>query len=149
MCRIFYNPGKGINYAHKDIFEFLERLERAQGGDGNGIFQMRNEKLDKSATEMPDKIELKGEFLFHTRRATNGKVADYNTQPFEGKRYVMVHNGIFSSVESYARLLGFKGSTDKYSDSYMMHWIMEKVGLLNFYIALSEKVYGVVVAYDK
>ena len=151
MCRIAYNPSPTINYEAEDLWSFFSRLERVGGKDGNGIFIPKTGVLEKSAVAMPICVDVEdcGEFLFHTRNATNGKVADHNCQPFVGKRYAMVHNGIFSGIESYANLLGFHKSTAKYSDSYMMHWVMEKVGILNFYLAFKDKSYGVIVAYDK
>ncbi|GAG32252.1 unnamed protein product, partial [marine sediment metagenome] len=45
--------------------------------------------------------------------------------------------------------LGFVNHSSKYSDSYMAHYIVEKVGILNFWLALKDSSAGVFLIYDK
>ena len=133
MCRIFYNPSKHTTFSNNDIWKFFMKLEKLGGKDGNGIYSFRTNTLYRSLS-MPIEANVTGSLLFHTRLATHGKKMVYNCQPFDGNRYIMVHNGIFSRIEKYAHLLGFPRFTgNKYSDSYMMHWVMERVGLFHFY----------------
>jgi len=147
MCRMFYNPDPALKYKQDDIFAFFAELERVGGKDGNGVFLMKNEQLEKSAFMMPIWVEIRGEFVFHTRFKTTGKVADYNTQPFEGKRYVVCHNGVFNRIKDIGILFGVH--QDKYSDSYVIHKAIEKVGILKFYATFADSYYGVILAYDK
>ena len=149
MCRIFCSPDRDMTFDKKDLWEYLFRLEKALGKDGNGIYNFTTKELWKFHNRMPTEANIKGGILFHTRYATNGLVRDYNCQPFDNERYVLVHNGMFSAIEGYARLLGFPFSTKKYSDTYMMAWVMEKVGILNWYNAFKDKYYGVVIVLDK
>lgn len=149
MCRIFYQPSDDLTFNQADIFGFFNKLETLGGGDGNGIYLFNDGTLVKSHTCMPTWIDIDGSFLFHTRIATHGKISEYNCQPFVGDNYILVHNGSFTAIEPYARLLGFIWSDKKYSDSYMAHYIIEKVGILNFYNALKDKYYGVILVYDK
>ena len=149
MCRIFCSPDKNQTFTKCHMWEYLDGLEKAMGKDGNGVYNFTTKELWKSHKRMPKEANIKGGFLFHTRWATNGLIRDYNCQPFVNERYVFVHNGVFNGIESYARLLGFQYSSKKYSDSYMMAWVMEKVGILNFYNAFRDKHYGVVVVLDK
>lgn len=149
MCRIFYNPSDLITFKNNDIWKFLLHLEKLQGRDGNGIYNFSDKTLYRSM-DMPIDANVKGSFLFHTRFATHGKKAVYNVQPFVGDRYIMVHNGVFLHIGGFAHMLGFPTFTgNKYSDSYMMHWIMERVGLFHFYMTFIDKSYGVVVVYDR
>jgi hypothetical protein len=150
MCRIFYNPSPSVTFKSDDIWKFLLFLETIGGRDGNGVYCFKNNKLYRSHERMPIEAKLKGSFLFHTRLATHGKKETYNCQPFVGNRYIMVHNGVFYDVRRYAHLLGFPiYSGKKYSDSYMMHWIMERKGLFHFYNTFRDKSYGVIVVYDR
>lgn len=149
MCRIFCSPDKELTFTKTHLWKFFKELERSLGKDGNGVYNITTKELWKSAKRMPIEANIEGGLLFHTRYATNGLVRDYNCQPFDNEKYVMVHNGVFTGAESYARLLGFPYSSTKYSDSYMMAWILEKVGVLNFYNALKTKRYGVIVVYEK
>lgn len=149
MCRIFFSPSKKIVYEPASLHRFFLQLEKIGGGDGNGVYLFKTNELNRSIEEMPFIKKPKGIILFHTRKATNGKVATYNCQPFIGNRYILVHNGIFSGITSYAKLLGFPFSSEKYSDSYLMHWVIEKVGIFNFYNGFLDKYYGVILVYDK
>lgn len=148
MCRIFYSPSEDVEFNKTDLLRFFTQLEKSMGRDGNGIYLFNNNILDKSATNMPN-TELEGSFLFHTRLATHGLKTDYNCQPFVGKRYILAHNGVFGNIEPYAQLLGFRGSDTKYSDSYMIHYIIEKTGILNFYLSFMDRYYGVILVHDK
>ena len=148
MCRIFYSPPNSLEFEEEDLWEFFNRLERVGGGDGNGVYLIEEGIVEKCHEKMPLWASLKGGMLFHTRKATHGNVADYNTQPVVGNRYVLCHNGIFNEVNKSAVLLGVY-QEDKYSDSYKMHQIIEKVGILNFYIAFKDDSFGVVLVYDK
>lgn len=149
MCRIFFNPSKTTSFTTLSLDDFFIRLEKSGGGDGNGIFSFERNVLLRSISYMPWLDEPKGMLIFHTRKATNGLVRDYNCQPFVGDRYIVAHNGVFSAVENYAKILGYPHPSEKYSDSYVMAWIIEKVGILNFYTAFEDKGYGVILAYDK
>ena len=131
------------------MFAFFTELERLGGKDGNGIYNYTDDKVWKSYNSMPIDANIIGGILFHTRYATNGLVKNYNVQPFLNKRYVFVHNGIFNGIDNFARLVGFPFSDRKYSDSYMMAYVLEQVGLFNFYNGLRDKYYGVIVVYDR
>ena len=96
MCRIFYSPPNSLEFEEEDLWEFFNRLERVGGGDGNGVYLIEEGIVEKCHEKMPLWASLKGGMLFHTRKATHGNVADYNTQPFVGNRYVLCHNGIFN-----------------------------------------------------
>jgi len=149
MCRIFVSPSKDLIYKTRDIWHFFCNLEKVGGKDGNGIYNLTTGELWKCHDKMPIIANLDGGFIFHTRLATNGNIADYNCQPFDNKRYVLVHNGVFSDIINYARMLGFPWSDKKYSDSYIMAWVLEKIGLFRLYMALKDERFGVLVIYDK
>ena len=147
-----YQPDPDIKFGQEDIYNFMEYLSAVQGGDGDGVYLVTDGMLEKNPF-CPTAIytDIEGEFLYHTRKATHGYVCEYNTQPFEGKRYVVCHNGILDGLKRYARLCGVAiGKNHKdVSDSYMMHKIIEKVGILNFYITFMSERYGVILCYDK
>ena len=53
MCRIFYNASSSITFVEEDLWGFLKALEKSQGGDGNGLYLMESNELEKSAFAMP------------------------------------------------------------------------------------------------
>ena len=148
MCRIFFSPSN-ITFRSDHLTEFFCHLEKLQGKDGNGVYVFKTKQLIKSVDIMPDAKKVEEKFMFHTRFATHGAKKDWNCQPFVGDKYIVVHNGVCTDAYSHAKLLGFHGSKTKYSDSYAMHYIIEKVGILNFYLGFTNNYYGVVLVYDK
>jgi len=149
MCRISYNPSSSTNFVEDDLKGFFEKLERIGGKDGNGLYEIGSGKLEKYADKTLPSADIKGAFIFHTRIGTKGKKKVYNNQPFVGKRYVLAHNGSTYKMDDFATLLGFVNLNNKYSDSYMAHYIVEKVGILNFWLALKDSSAGVFLIYDK
>ncbi len=149
MCRIFVSPSNTLTFKKSDLWGFFLRLEKVGGRDGNGVYNFTTKELWKKCDKMPIVANIDGGIMFHTRMATNGYVRDYNCQPFDTERYVLVHNGVFSDIENYARLLGFNFSEKKYSDSWMMSFVVEKVGIWDFYNAIKDEYFGVIVIYDK
>lgn len=148
MCRIFCSPSS-TTFEREALFDFFLELEKLGGRDGNGIYGYADNKVWKKVKGMPIEANIDGGILFHTRFGTNGLAKIYNVQPLITERYILVHNGVFSGIDDFARLVGFPFSDKKYSDSYMMSYVLEKVGILNFYNGLREEYYGVIVIYDK
>lgn len=149
MCRIAYNPSQSVNFKSEDLLGFFQLLEKTAGKHGNGVYVIKDDRLEKDEKEMPSTDNVKGEFIFHTRIGTSGNNKTYNNQPFNGKRYVLAHNGSSYKMEDYATLLGFINQNKKYSDSYMAHFIVHKVGILNFWLCLKDTTAGVFLIYDK
>jgi len=149
MCRIAYNPAPSTNFDEHDLLGFFRKLEDTAGKDGNGLYVIESEKWERYATrQMPD-TNIKGAFMYHTRIGTKGNKAVYNNQPFVGKRYVLAHNGSTYKLDDMARLLGYRKPDRKYSDSHMAHYIVEKVGILHFWLAMKDSTAGVFLIYDK
>lgn len=149
MCRIVYSPS-GISYPNKSLYEFFTELEKRQGRDGNGLFIFKDNELIKTTTNMNifPRVKVEGSFIFHTRFATVGAKEVYNIQPFVGKRYIVAHNGQMYNLKIPTRLLGYRKNKD-YSDSYMIAYLIEKVGILNFYFTYLNDSYGVILVHDK
>jgi predicted glutamine amidotransferase len=69
-------------------------LEKAMGGNGNGIFTLKSNKIQKSLKlKKILKFIEKGNFLFHTRFATVGSIKTENCHPFYYKDTIFMHNG--------------------------------------------------------
>lgn len=149
MCRISYNPAPSTNFDERDLLGFFKKLEKTQGGHGNGIYEINSGKHERYVDNTMPSADIKGAFIFHTRIGTKGNKAVYNNQPFVGKRYVLAHNGSTYKLDDMALLLGFHKPDRKYSDSYMAHYIVEKVGILNFWFAMKDSSAGVFLIYDK
>ncbi len=111
MCRlavVLNNPtSKSIRNAIK---EHLYSLEKAQGGDGNGIYLPYKNKVIKNLDIIPLlENDLTFPVLFHTRLASAGAVNKSNCHPFEMDTVVFAHNGCSFSF-AFAN-----GRTDSYN----------------------------------
>lgn len=143
-----YNACPKLIFNKTGIVKYFKTLINAAGGDGNGLYTMNhgNGTLEKDLFKIPNPPV--GRFLFHTRRATHGEINEVNTQPFVGERYVLAHNGVFSEIDPYASLLGLRNG-ERFSDSWKMHYVIEKSGIENFVEAFEGDSFGVVLVYDK
>lgn len=148
MCRIAYNPSPSTNFNKEDLLGFFQMLEKVAGKDGNGLYVFNTDTLEKHLKGMPS-TDIKGAFIFHTRIGTSGNKKRYNNQPLVNDRYILAHNGSYYKMEDYATLLGYVNPNKKYSDSRMAHFIVNKVGILNFWLALKDSVAGVFLIHDK
>lgn len=105
MCRIFLSTPGFIKDNTKDIMPLLRNLEKTQGGHGNGVASIGskgvmiekglNTGIKQANRFLQKQARMKStEYLmFHTRIATNGKIMDYNCQPFHVNDVVLAHNG--------------------------------------------------------
>jgi len=148
MCRIAYNPSSATKFKKKALAEFFTKLENVAGRDGNGVYLIDSDKLEKHLNKMPS-ADIEGSWIFHTRIGTSGKKKVYNNQPLVGKRYILTHNGSYYRMDDLATLLGYVNPNKKYSDSHMANFIIHKVGILNFWLCLKESSAGVFLIYDK
>lgn len=146
MCRLAFFPDEFVYNAQPSaILSFLMYLEKSQGGDGNGFYYLDNDELVKSIeTPLGKLFDGYRPFLFHTRKATHGAINDFNCQPINRKRYVIVHNGIFSD-NSLAPL--FNLDLGEVSDSHLIDYLIEKFGFLKFFRSFSG--YGVILVHNK
>jgi len=146
MCRIAYFPEEFVYKADpSSILSFLMYLEKSQGGDGNGFYYLDTDELVKSIeTPIANLFEYYRPFFFHTRKATHGAINDFNCQPINRKRYIILHNGIFSD-NSLAPL--FNLDLGEVSDSHLIDHLIEKFGFLKFFRSFSG--YGVILVHNK
>lgn len=150
-----YSPSKSFLYNKIHLNQFFRKLEKVGGGDGNGIYAENcdENKPPKIVRDMGmEKIEKTfldyHRFIFHTRKASHGVKDIRNVHPFETEKYIICHNGVFPGIEQTAKVLGFRKS-DIYSDTAMIAYVIDKVGLLNFYIGFNDELFGVILVYDK
>jgi len=99
----------------KQVTEYLDYLETTQGGDGNGIFIMKNKKkfihfkgVKVKIQEIVDALYKEQPFkfaIFHTRLKTHGEKSDANCQPIvinNDKCFlVFAHNGVIGEMETF------------------------------------------------
>jgi len=152
MCRIFVNVSKRFPLTREDLYVMSFELITTNGGDGFGAYVHDKNTLYRT---VEGGLEYVGEiyedlippYILHYRRKSHGKISIRNTQPICLGRYVIAHNGIFTKAYDYAKLLGCRKVG--VSDSYAIAYIIEKVGILNFYSTFDDSFYGVIVVYDR
>lgn len=106
MCRLALINNKGLNYIKEkyNLLEFFNYLQSTCGGHGNGICIINNDNssyIKKGVKLTNEKIieiidnnigNLKW-FIYHTRRASIGKIANTNCHPFKLRNKVLCMNG--------------------------------------------------------
>jgi len=102
--------------------------------------------LDMKENKLFGNLKVGGRFIFHTRLATHGKKKEFNIQPLINCRYIIAHNGIFSMWNTIGKYYGIK---EKFSDSYTILKLITERGIKAFYEGFLDKIYGVVLVYDK
>jgi hypothetical protein len=104
MCRLAIFGGIR---KEKPLQTALIQLERSMGGHGNGYWDTHFKETIKGLSLLPEDIAemsygQKGTHLFHTRLATAGGMRDELNHPFEGKEWVVMHNGHWYEWDRYA-----------------------------------------------
>lgn len=102
MCEIFFSLKPGGNLGKEDLRRQFLVMEGGafMNKDGYGAFSPTDvlrspEKFNASVVPYLVKRLYGGSFcVSHLRAATNGGVKKQNTHPFEGNRFILVHNGI-------------------------------------------------------
>lgn len=122
MCRIALTNSKSL----QNIAIILRKLEKSNGGDGNGIALLNHEgqllffrkgyeysikNIIRDISRYLDDYSL---LLFHTRLASSGGICDELCHPFAGERFILVHNGHFTSVENISKMLNIYNLIPKY-----------------------------------
>ena len=123
MCRIMYlqYPKKVIKEVGEDwMVDFLEYLEKANGGHGNGIgglFKTNGKKkfliqkglslTHKQAVEIMKKYNWINGIMWHTRMASSGTISSEHNHPHTDLDHILilVHNGHISYADDYLRAL--------------------------------------------
>ena len=95
MCRLAYITST----AKIDCARLFAELEKAQGGDGNGVAwggdAVKGSELTvEAAANVAASVD--SPVLFHTRMASSGGVADSLCHPFETDYGWLAHNGIWT-----------------------------------------------------
>lgn len=106
MCRLALINNNGLKYINEkyDLLEFFNYLQSTCGGHGNGIcivnndnsfyikkgLRLTNEKIIKIIDNNIDKLKW---VIYHTRRASIGKISNTNCHPFKLKDTVLCMNG--------------------------------------------------------
>lgn len=139
MCRLLYFPANSEmirKIGKENLTAFLKQLEKSAGGDGNGIgfftskgeakiFKGVNFKVEDAAEiiyNVITKEKTSSGVIFHTRRASVGNVSDELCHPFQGKGFLLAHNGHWAKYEDYALILMLTGYPilADYSDTYIL-----------------------------
>lgn len=148
MCRVSYIPKEFVERCSKEfIIKFLKFLEASNGGDGNGFYYIESGRLEKSVKKPLETLydnPCKEGFLFHTRRRSHGPVNKFLCHPFETKKYITLHNGIWQDYQIFRDLYEIK---QKISDTYVMALTLEQFGIKKFFKTFSHL--GVVMIYEK
>lgn len=116
MCGIVAGIGDGIK---KEMIEKGLRATQSRGKDATGIYQPKHGiiKGPMDATDFVQTKEFKKGvkkdkmFIGHCRQWTSGKPENNeNNHPFDGEKYILVHNGMVSmkELEGY----NYKGECD-------------------------------------
>ena len=116
MCGIVAGIGDGIK---KEMIEKGLRSTQSRGRDATGIYQPKHgivkgpmEAVDFIKTaEFKKTVKKDKMFIGHCRQWTSGKPEDNeNNHPFDGEKYILVHNGMVSmkELDSY----NYKGECD-------------------------------------
>lgn len=120
MCRIAYIP-KNIFLTNKNkVLNFLNALEKSQGGDGNGVGfytpygvprikkspEITNEELVRFVLNSKGINKPINGILYHTRLASAGDVSYVNTHPHLSQNHLLmlIHNGHWTFYTNYGYL---------------------------------------------
>lgn len=123
MCELFYIHKTQGDVIGRDDVKLLRQLMLASvcpNKDGWGILTSDGEVVKSQHIKSLAGVNLqtclgKKWLVGHTRLATHGGINQQNTQPIESKRFVVAHNGVFSS--SFGMFNGVTYDNDDY-DGY-------------------------------
>lgn len=142
MCRVMRLNRPALRWLALDgdadyLTPWLRALIASNGGDGNGVAAIyADEKvnwskgLDLSPQQLTEWLldeyfQGATRFLFHTRRASIGKVSSVNCHPFIVGRTVLIHNGHDDDLIKVARKIGYKeyDMPDSHAAAWLADWL--------------------------
>jgi len=118
MCRLMYFSRSPVESDRELLLSLFSYLERAQGGDGNGVGWYENGNGPAKVVKGPKTkverlvdvvIEAGQPFIFHTRKATIGSINVKNTHPFIRNGVITCHNGHWHGYDDVALQLVIAG----------------------------------------
>lgn len=159
MCRICvclqFNPESKDEF-YPIIINHFKELEVSMGGDGNGIFYLKQRKIRKFWKVNEKNIpQINEPFLFHTRFATSGERSLINAHPYYYKGWVYCQNGSVSSdsldiIQDYDYSMSDSYNWGKYLiENNLIHskylnkgnWVLYNSAENKYYIAINTFMY--------
>lgn len=141
MCRLAYVPKNSINESFlRLLFSFLEK---ANGGDGNGIggfvngqpfiWKSSDTKQMNALLEVAMSTNWDNGFIFHTRSASIGGISDTNCHPYVYDNTITAHNGHVLSIPAIKIMMLENNIWDKTrlltaTDSEIIAYYINKYG---------------------
>jgi len=143
MCRLLLQLNSSKN---KKILSIIRKhateLEKALGGDGNGIFLPQKNKIYKSFDIRKIIARISGDpFLFHTRLATGNNVSTANCHPFIYKDTILAHNGACTDFISPANNADTKNLLKMYIDKKLKLEEMKWWGNIIIFDKITEMIF--------